>query len=125
MVNINLNNFSRTIDFVSDFISDIKTYINNSRNKQEEIERNIKNEVLEKPSLIVDRIEGDGVVCEILNNNEFDKIKVVNIDKAMLPINIKEGNILKYNNGKYSIDFESSNLLKENIKEITKDLWKN
>ena len=47
----------------------------------------------------IDRIEDNIATLENLNNNE-----IININIKILPPNIKEGTILKYENQTYSID---------------------
>ena len=49
-------------------------------------------------NLIVDRIEGRFAVCESENQQSF------NIPLTDLPEDIREGSILKYENGVYLID---------------------
>lgn len=121
MININLDNIvkNKYNRKYIDNLDEIKNYSFNSIIKQREIDIKIKNE-LYKPNVIIDRFEEDIAVCEVLGTNTL-----VNIKKDKLPINIKEGNVLKFNNGRYVIDFNKSSKIKENIENIVKDLWEN
>ena len=59
----------------------------------------------------VDRIEEDIVVLENRNTKE-----IINVDKNILPNNLKEGTILDYINGKYIINEEYTNKIKKDIR---------
>ena len=50
--------------------------------------------------ITVDRIEGDFAVCET------EDMCVINISTAEIPFEVKEGNVLIFQNGKYIIDEE-------------------
>ena len=50
--------------------------------------------------LIIDRVEGDFAVCET------EDMSVINIPTAEIPFDVKEGNVLIFQNGKYIIDEE-------------------
>ncbi len=67
--------------------------------------------------LVVDRIEGDIAVCE---NRKTGKMQ--NIYRSELPEDIQEGNILKWQNGKYEID--TSKGIENRIEQKMKDVWK-
>ena len=49
-------------------------------------------------NLIIDRIEGGFAVCE--NENQ----QMINISLADLPEGVREGNVLKYDDGVYFVD---------------------
>lgn len=66
----------------------------------------------------VDRIEENIVVLENRENGE-----TVNIEKSKLPAEIKEGDILKYINGRYILDKKKTITETEEIKEIMDNLW--
>lgn len=66
----------------------------------------------------VDRIEENIVVLENRENGE-----TVNIEKSKLPAEIKEGDILKYINGRYILDKKKTRTETEEIKEIIDNLW--
>lgn len=66
--------------------------------------------------LVVDRIEENIAVCE---NRKDGKMR--NIKLTELPEGIKEGTVLKWNNGKYEID-ESSEI-ERRIEKKMKDVW--
>jgi hypothetical protein len=67
--------------------------------------------------LIIDRFEGDFAVCE-----NDDKV-MVNINKEELPSEIKEGDIIYKYDEKYMIDLEETKKRKQEIQDITKNLW--
>ena len=59
----------------------------------------------------VDRIEEDIVVLENRNTKE-----IINVDKSILPNNLKEGTILDYINGKYIINEDYTKEIKKDIR---------
>ena len=67
--------------------------------------------------LVVDRIEGDIAICE---NRKTKKMQSIHI--ADLPRNVEEGNILKWQDGKYEID--TSKEIENRIEQKMKDVWK-
>lgn len=68
---------------------------------------------------IIDRIEENIVVCENIKTQ-----KIENIEKRKLPTNIKQGVVIKFENGVYSIDEEETKKRKKIIHEKVKNLWK-
>ncbi len=60
----------------------------------------------------VDRIEKEYIVLE---NRET--LEMINVEKKMLPNNIKEQDIVNFINNKYIIDKELTNSTKKNIKD--------
>lgn len=60
----------------------------------------------------VDRIEKE---CIVLENRET--LEMINVEKKMLPNNIKEQDIVNFINNKYIIDKELTNSTKKNIKD--------
>ena len=117
MVIINLTNSIN--ESFADIVNEIRKYLNNMQDKELEIETKIDCDD-RKTGLVIDRFEGEFVVCESIKGD-----KVINIKKEKLPVNVKEGNVLKYDGNRYVIDFKSTKLRKKNIKEITKNLWEN
>ena len=67
----------------------------------------------------VDRIEKEYIVLE---NRET--LEMINVEKKMLPNNIKEQDIVNFINNKYIIDKELTNSTKKNIKNILNKLKK-
>lgn len=67
--------------------------------------------------LIIDRFEGDFAICE-----KEDKT-MINIEKAKLPSNVKEGDVIVYENVKYSIDLKETSQRKKEINKLMDDLW--
>ena len=68
--------------------------------------------------LVIDRFEGEFAVCEDRKTKE-----IMNINKSELPIDAKEGMILKYENGKYVQDVESQKEVSDRIKNKMDNLW--
>ena len=68
--------------------------------------------------LVVDRFEGNFAVCEDRKTKEM-----YNIDKSELPDDIKEGSILKFENGKYVIDKIEEQETADRIKDKMDNLW--
>ena len=68
--------------------------------------------------LTVDRFENDLVVCEVFNTNEF-----INIKKSLFPENIKEGDIVNYENDIITIDIEETENISQRIKSKMDSLW--
>ena len=66
---------------------------------------------------IVDRIEGAYVVCE-----KEDKT-FVDIEKAMFPIDVKAGDVVYEENGRYLIDTEQTEKRSETIRKLMDSLW--
>lgn len=66
---------------------------------------------------IIDRFEGKYAVCELENK------KVINIEKSKLPVNTKEGDVITITDDKIIINKEETIKLREDVKELTKDLW--
>lgn len=68
--------------------------------------------------IVIDRIEGKIAICQNLENKEMIEI---NIEK--LPKEIKEGNVLIFENGKYEIDIIEEEKRRKRIEEKMKNLW--
>ena len=68
--------------------------------------------------VIIDRFEGDYVVCE----NE-DR-KMIDIKKVEEPVDAKEGDVLEIDNDQITIDVAATNKRKHDIENLAKNLWK-
>ena len=68
--------------------------------------------------LTIDRIENDLIVCEIFDTQEF-----INIKKSLFPENIKEGDIVNYENDIITIDTNETETVSERIKSKMDSLW--
>ena len=66
---------------------------------------------------IIDRFEGNLAVCQ---NKETQEI--LNLDKALLPSEAKESDLIEYEDGKVQI--LNSTTLKAKIRQRMKNLWK-
>ena len=60
---------------------------------------------------VVDRIEEDIVVLENLKTREITNIKITELD-----FKVREGNILSYENNKYTLDLNTEKLRKEKLR---------
>lgn len=70
-------------------------------------------------SFSIDRFEGDFAICEDRKTQ-----KMVNIKKSLLPIDATEGDIIKFENGKYILDIDQTKKEKEEIKNLVDNLFK-
>ena len=106
----------------NDVLEDIKNYSFNSSIKQIELNSKLKNDInnIKRKYIVLDRIEEDVAVCEVIGEN-----KMIGIKKSKLPLNVKEGNVLKFDRGRYIIDFDKTKELEENIEVKIKNLWDN
>jgi len=68
--------------------------------------------------LTIDRFEEDFVVCEVFDTQEF-----INIKKSLFPENIKEGDIVIYENDVITIDTSETTNVSERIKSKMDSLW--
>lgn len=74
-------------------------------------------EIMEK-ELTVDRFEGEVAVCE-----DRQTKRIYNIEKSKLPEKIKEGSIIKFENGKYVKCEIKENEIANRIADKMEDLW--
>ena len=89
---------------------------NNSENFSAELNNYIEKT---KTTFSVDRFEGDFAVCENRTTGDF-----INIPISELPENVKKGSILKFENGIYILDIESTKKEQEEIKNLVDNLFK-
>lgn len=87
---------------ISKFINQIKEKI---KNMGEEI-------------WVVDRFEGNFAICE---NRETKDKREVKIER--LPENVKEGSVLRFKDGKYSLDLDEQKKIEKRIEEKMKNIW--
>jgi len=66
---------------------------------------------------IIDRFEGDFAVCENRETREM-----LDLNKALLPSEAKEGDLIEYEDGKVKLLDNSE--LRKSIRERMKKLWK-
>lgn len=70
---------------------------------------------------VADRFEGNLVVCENLANN-----KILNVKKdIILSSNISEGDVLKLQDGFFTLDSKQTKIRKTEILDYTKDIFEN
>ena len=70
--------------------------------------------------LVIDRFEGKIAVCE-----ERSTGKIKKIEKKNLPEGIKEGSIIKQENGKYIEAKEEQEIIENRIEDKMNKIWKN
>ena len=68
--------------------------------------------------MVIDRFEGDYVVCE------RDDRTMLNINKNKLPAEAKEGDILAVDGDAISIDLRETSKRKERAKKLMEELFK-
>lgn len=61
---------------------------------------------------VIDRIEDNIVICQNLESKEM-----VEIEKSLLPQNIKDGTILLFENNEYKLDLKEEELRRQRIRE--------
>lgn len=61
---------------------------------------------------VIDRIEDNIVVCQNLETKEM-----VEIEKKLLPQNIKDGNVLLFENNEYKLDLDEEEIRRQRIRE--------
>lgn len=62
--------------------------------------------------IVIDRFEEEFIVVELENK------QMINIPKAIIPTNAKEGDVISI-----EVDEDESKKLKENIKSLMTELW--
>ncbi len=72
----------------------------------------------EEMKYVIDRIEGNIAICEDENG------KMVELDIAKLPLDIKEGSIIIEKNSRYIIDEKVTEEKKKEVKKRMNNLWK-
>jgi len=102
---------------LSNFINKIN--LSNSQKEINSFLNDLENELNKSTTFYtVDRIEGNYAICE--NSNT---LKLENISLSCLPNNIKQGNILKFEDNKYSIDLNQEHIRKSEIKDKISKVW--
>lgn len=66
---------------------------------------------------IVDRFEGKYAVCEDVNK------EIIDIKLNILPNEIKEGDVVVFNKGVYSIDVDETKARKDRVGKLMNDIW--
>lgn len=67
--------------------------------------------------VIIDRIEGKIAVCE-----KADK-RMIDIEVDQLPKDIKEGDVVIFEEGRCYIDLEETKKRKKYIQDLVNDIW--
>ena len=61
---------------------------------------------------VIDRIEDNIVICQNLETKEM-----VELEKKLLPSNVKDGNVLLFDNNEYKLDLNEEELRRQRIRE--------
>lgn len=85
---------------------------------KEEIKENLQQEIQQEKTLVIDRFEGNFAVCE---NRET--LEMENIEISKLPLNIKQGDVIKSKNNQFELDEQSKSEIEERIKNKMKNLF--
>ena len=108
------------LNFLEELGKAVEKTINKERDikgiKKEEVELAQKLDAIEEYT--IDRFEENMAVIE---DRKTGKIK--NISKEKLPIQSKEGDIIKCINGKYLLDIEETEKIEKDIQEKYNNLW--
>lgn len=93
---------------------------NKKNNNSEEFSSELNNYIQKTETIFsIDRFEGDFAVCENKQTGEM-----LSIHRTELPQNISEGDIIKFENGKYILDIEATNKEKQEVKDLVDNLFK-
>ena len=108
------------LNFLEELGKTVEKTINKERDikgiKAEEVELAQKLDAIEEYT--IDRFEENMAVIE---DRKTGKMK--NISKEKLPIQSKEGDIIKCINGKYFLDIEETEKIEKDIQEKYNNLW--
>lgn len=110
--NNELKNQNLNLENNSDF-NEIKSAISSFMHQISE-----RMNMTEKDIWVIDRLEGNYAICE---NRETKEKREVEIEK--LPKEIKEGSVLNYKNGEYTLNLEKENDIQKRIEQKMKDIW--
>ena len=102
------NDISERYIQINKFIDQIKSRMKNMSNET----------ITESEILVIDRFEDNLAICE--NRETKEKVE---IDIYKLPNNIKEGSVIKLENGQYVIDEEKQQEIEKRIEEKMKNIW--
>lgn len=97
------NSQSEHKNFIKSFAQDLRNFLNNPKNNSE-----YKNDFF-----TIDRFEENFAVCQNRRTNEF-----FNIPKSEIPVDAKEGIIIKVENNSYVIAYEETRIQKEQMQDL-------
>ena len=93
---------------------------NKKNNNLEEFSSELNNYIQKSETTFsIDRFEGNFAICENKQTGQMQSIP-----KSELPSDISEGDIIKFENGKYILDIEATNKEKQEIKNLVDNLFK-
>jgi len=117
----NLHSFDKigTIEKINEDNDDIeKKYLGNMKEViSNEVDDKVSDEENDAQYLIIDRFEGNLAVCE---NEEG---KMIDIERAKLPEEAKEGYVLKFAGDRFEIDYDETEKRKNKTIEFLESLW--
>lgn len=97
---------------------DSNIYSKEKNNLIQEFMSILKLKLEEEKILVIDRFEEDFAVCE-----DRETGQMINIKRKDLPSEINEGDVLKYKNFKYEIDYDKKQDIESKINEKVKNLF--
>lgn len=104
------------------FFENLGKRLEKNNQKEKHIEDDIKLELAKKLDVIqefsVDRVEEDKIVLENRKNGE-----IINVEKSKISQCVKEGDILKFINGRYILDKSRTEDETTRIKNKMNNLW--
>lgn len=89
-----------------------------SSNFLQELISNLTQVLHKERILVIDRIEENIAVCE-----DRETRIMFNIDLSKLPENVKEGDVIRYENNEFRPDMQAQEEIEEKIQEKTKNLF--
>lgn len=93
---------------------------NDKKNNSDDFSLELNNYIEKtKSTFSIDRFEENFAICE---NRETGEL--INIPLSQLPKNVKEGSILKFENGNYVLDIEATKKEQQEIKNLVDNLFK-
>ena len=97
---------------------DNNIYFNEKNELIQEFIRLLKLQLQKEKIFVIDRFEAEFAVCE-----DRETGRMINIKKEDLPEEVEEGDVLKYKNFTYEIDYEEKQKIEERINEKVKNLF--
>ncbi|ERI91615.1 hypothetical protein HMPREF1982_03124 [Clostridiales bacterium oral taxon 876 str. F0540] len=67
--------------------------------------------------VIIDRFEGVLAICE------KDNREMIELERKNIPVEAKEGDVLIVDGNIITIDADETNVRREKIEKLTKDIW--
>lgn len=97
---------------------DEENEVKKSSNFLQELISNLTQVLHKERILTIDRIEENIAVCE-----DRETRVMFNIDISKLPENVKEGDVIRYENNEFKLDTQAQEEIEDRIQEKTKNLF--